>query len=195
TATDGESARQWLEVASPDLLVLDLMLPELDGLALLRWLRLRNSSVPVLIISARGREEQKVEGLKAGADDYLAKPFGLAELIARIEALLRRARGGEHTFRFGTIEIDLEHHRVRRDGTEVALSKKELALLLFFVRRPDQVLPRDTILASVWGDLHASDPRAVDYHLMHLRKKLEADPKRPAHFVTRHGLGYELVTR
>jgi len=193
TATDGETARRWLEVASPDLLVLDIMLPELDGLSVLRWLRRKDSSLPVLILSARGREEQKVEGLRAGADDYLAKPFGLTELTARLDALLRRARGNDASLRLGSVEIDLERSRVTREGAEVALSKKELALLMFLVRRRNQVLPREMILASVWGDISVSDARSVDYHMVNLRKKLESNPKQPEYLITRHGLGYELV--
>ncbi len=193
TATDGETARQWLELASPDLLVLDIMLPELDGLSVLRWLRRKNTTLPVLILSARGREEQKVEGLRAGADDYLAKPFGLTELTARIEALLRRTRGTDSTVQIGDVAIDMEHSRVTRDGVELALSRKELALLMFLVRRRNQVLPRETILASVWGDITASDARSIDYHMVNLRKKIEPNPRQPEYLITRHGLGYELA--
>lgn len=193
TATDGESATRWLSVSSPDLVVLDIMLPELDGLSVLRWLRRRNKTLPVLILSARGREEQKVEGLRAGADDYLAKPFGLAELLARIDVLLRRARDGRDSIEFGEVNIDLESSQVTRNGEPIVLSAKELGLLLFLSRRTHQVIPRETIHASVWGELSVSDPRAVDYHMVNLRRKLEADPKTPTHLLTRHGRGYELV--
>lgn len=191
-AADGARAQKWLEVSSPDLIVLDIMLPELDGLSLLRWLRRRTTTLPVLILSARGREEQKVEGLQAGADDYLAKPFGLAELLARIQALLRRSRGGRARVQFGEVEVDLESNQVFRTGEPVALSAKELGLLLFLVRRPNVTHPRETIHASVWGELDVCDPRAVDFHMVNLRRKLETDPKAPAHLLTRHGRGYEL---
>lgn len=191
-ASDGARAQKWLEVSAPDLVVLDIMLPELDGLSLLRWLRRRTTTLPVLILSARGREEQKVEGLQAGADDYLAKPFGLAELLARVSALLRRARGGRARVQFGEVEIDVESNQVFRAGEPVALSAKELGLLLFLVRRPNVTHPRETIHASVWGELDVCDPRAVDFHMVNLRRKLETDPKSPAHLLTRHGRGYEL---
>lgn len=193
SARDGETARQILEEANPDLIVLDIMLPELDGLAVLRWLRRRDSQLPVLILSARGREEQKVEGLKAGADDYLPKPFGLKELLARVEALLRRSGSRGHTVSFADVSVDLESHRVERAGDEVTLSPKELQILLFLVRRPGRTFPRETIIASVWDDPMASDPRQVDYHLMNLRKKLELNPAEPRYFVTRHGRGFEFV--
>ncbi|MFN0060708.1 MAG: response regulator transcription factor [Planctomycetota bacterium] len=191
---DGAAARRWLESALPDLIVLDWMMPKLGGLSLLEWLRRKNSTLPVLIISARDREEQKVTGLRAGADDYLAKPFGLAEFIARVEALLRRVRAKARVVRFADVEIDLERSRITRAGAEVTLSRKELDLLLFLARHANQVLAREAIQNAVWGETQVSDARAVDYHMLHLRRKLEADPQSPRHLITRHGLGYELVS-
>lgn len=193
TAADGEAACERLGGELPELIVLDLMLPKLDGLSVLRWLRKKGMSLPVLILSAKGREEEKVEGLRAGADDYLAKPFGLDELLARIEALLRRARGPMETLAFGDVEIDFVRRRVLRHGAEVALSRKELDLLFFLARRRDRIVTRDEILDAVWGHLAASTARAVDFHIVHLRRKLEADPKSPRHILTRHGFGYQLA--
>lgn len=193
SARDGEEARDRLAEYPPDLVILDLMLPKLDGLSVLRWLRRRHGDLPVLILSARGREEDKVEGLRAGADDYLAKPFGLRELMARIDALLRRARGPRETLTLGSVEIDAQARRVFRNGGEVSLSRKELEILLVLVRNRERVVSREEILDAVWGYSDAGSTRAVDYHVVNLRKKLEADPSHPRHIVTRHGLGYQLV--
>jgi DNA-binding response OmpR family regulator len=193
TALDGEEARERLADERLDLVVLDLMLPKLDGIAVLRWLRRRLPELPVLILSARGREEDKVEGLRAGADDYLQKPFGLKELMARIEALLRRARGPDAPFTFGEVTVDFRRRKVFRAGREVVLSRKELELLFFLARRQDRVVSRDEILDGVWGHLASSAARAVDYHMLNLRRKLEKDPSRPRHLLTRHGLGYQLA--
>jgi len=192
-AQDGEAARDRLADAPVDLVVLDLMLPKLDGLSVLKWLRKRSSEVPVLILSAKGREEEKVEGLRAGADDYLAKPFGLRELLARIEALLRRARGPEGPLALGEVIIDFKNRRVIRKGEEVELSKKELEVLFFLARHRDRVVSREEILSSVWGYFASSAERAVDFHILNLRRKLEVHPQRPERIVTRHGLGFQLV--
>ena len=174
-------------------MLLDLMLPGLDGISVLRWLRRRDTKLPVLILSARGREDQKVEGLRAGADDYLAKPFGLDELIARIEALLRRTQVGDDAVSCGPFEIDLATGRVRRDGEDIELSPIEWRLLAFLVRHPGVAHARERIHRAVWDDPYASEARAVDYHVMHLRRKLEEDPSAPRFLLTRHGRGYEWV--
>jgi DNA-binding response OmpR family regulator len=189
---DGVAAQRAIESWAPDLVLLDLMLPALDGISVLKWLRRRDRKLPVLILSARGREEQKVEGLRAGADDYLAKPFGLDELAARIDALLRRAHPVAETVLAGDLEIDLAAERVRRGGAAVELSPTEWRLLAFLVQHPG-THARERIHLAVWDDPHASDARTVDYHVMHLRRKLEADPADPRHLVTRHGRGYEWV--
>ena len=193
TAEDGEAAQQRLAGDPPDLVILDLMLPKLDGLSVLRWLRKRDAALPVLILSARDREEEKVAGLKAGADDYLVKPFGLEELLARVEALVRRARGPADPFTFGEVTVDPLRRKVMREGAEVILSRKELELLLYLVKHRDRVVSREQILDGVWGHFASSAGRAVDYHVLNLRRKLEVDPGNPRHILTRHGLGYELV--
>ncbi len=192
-AADGEAARDRFADRAPDLVVLDLMLPRLDGLSVLRWLRTRSTTCPVLILSAKDRESDKVEGLRAGADDYLTKPFGADELVARIEALLRRARGPQDAVHFGDVRVDIARRRVERAGREVVLSRTELELLAFLVRHRDRIVTRREILDAVWGHDAASTDRAVDYHVLNLRKKLEPDPATPRHIVTRHGLGYQLV--
>lgn len=190
-AVDGNAGRRCLESTRLDLVLLDLMLPELDGISLLRWLRERDTELPVLILSAKDREEQKIEGLRAGADDYLAKPFGLGEMIARVEALLRRSRPRLQPCRHGDLEIDLATERVTKAGTVVELSKLEWRLLAFLLARPGSPHPRERIQLAVWDDPDSSDMRAVDYHVMNLRRKLEDDPSKPRWIVTRHGRGYE----
>lgn len=190
-ARDGEEARDRLADERLDLVVLDRMLPRLDGLELLRWLRGHWPELPVLILSARGTEDEKIEGLRRGADDYLAKPFGVRELLARIEALLRRARGPARSLRFGEVEVDLTSRRVRRSGRSVRLSRKEFDVLAFLVRHRGEVVPRESIHTAVWGRFDESGERQVDYHIAGLRKKLEADPRAPSHLITHHGLGFE----
>ena len=192
-AEDGEEAHDRLDDSPPDLVLLDLMLPKLDGFAVLRSIRKRYASLPVLILSAKGLEEEKVAGLRAGADDYLAKPFGLRELLARVEALLRRARGGDETIGIGTIRIDPMARKVFRDDAEVNLSRKELEVLIYLASKRNCVVSRQDILEAVWGYLAASSERTVDFHILNLRRKLEEDPVNPRLIVTRHGLGFQLV--
>jgi DNA-binding response OmpR family regulator len=195
SVADGVAAQRAIVDWAPDLVLLDLMLPALDGISVLRWLRRRDRKLPVLILSARGREEQKVEGLRAGADDYLAKPFGLDELTARIEALLRRAHPSDETLYLGELEIDLQGEHVHRNGDPVELSPIEWRLLAFLIGHPGTPHSRDRIHLAVWDDPDASDLRTVDYHVMNLRRKLESDPASPQYLVTRHGRGYEWVEK
>lgn len=193
TAADGEAARDAIASGPLDLVVLDLMLPKLHGLDVLKWLRRRSPALPVLIVSAKGREAEKVEGLKAGADDYLTKPFGLLELMARVDALLRRAGGNGETLQLGDFRLDFRHRKAFRGKREVKLSRKEADILFYLARHRGRVVPRDEILDAVWGYTAASAMRAVDFHVFHLRQKLESDPESPRHIVTRHGQGYELI--
>ena len=193
-AADGEEARDKLsDGPPPDLVILDLMLPKLDGISVLKWLRKRHLELPVLILSARGREEDKVEGLRAGADDYLAKPFGLRELMARIEALFRRTRGLESPLHFGGVTLDFARRKVLRRKVEIPLSRKELEVLFFLARRRDRVVSREEILDAIWGYHASSAERAVDFHILNLRKKLEPDPAEPRHILSVRGTGYRFV--
>ena len=191
-AMDGEAARDALAVGPLDLVVLDLMLPRLDGLSVLRWLRRRTRSLPVLILSAKGSEAEKVEGLGAGADDYLAKPFGLRELMARIEALLRRAGGPDRTLTLGSVRLDLKTRKAYRGQREVRLSPKEADILFLLARNSGRTVTREEILEAAWGSWSESATRAVDFHILHLRRKIEPDPANPRYILTRHGSGYEL---
>ena len=191
-ATDGEEAKARILDGPFDLVILDVMLPKLDGLSFLRWLRKKARNLPVLILSARGRETEKVEGLRAGADDYLAKPFGLEELVARVEALLRRTRPEVKEIVAGDLRLDLERRKAYLRRREVALSRKELEVLAFLARHRDRPVTRDEILTAVWGHFASSAGRAVDFHILNLRRKLEEDPSAPRRILTRHGHGYQL---
>jgi DNA-binding response OmpR family regulator len=191
-AMDGEAARDALAAGPLDLVVLDLMLPRLDGLSVLRWLRKRTQTLPVLILSAKGSETEKVEGLAAGADDYLAKPFGLRELMARIQALLRRTGKPERTLKLGDVVLDLGTRKVLRGKREVKLSPKETDILFLLARNPGRTVSREEILDAAWGSWSESATRAVDFHILHLRRKIEPDPANPRYILTRHGSGYEL---
>jgi len=181
----------------PDLIVLDLGLPDGDGMDLIRDVR-QWSTVPIIILSARADESDKVAALDAGADDYLTKPFGVGELLARVRANLRRPRtvGGdanEAIFRFGEVEIDPRSRLVRRDGAEVHLTPIEYRLLSVLVANAGRVLTHRQLLREVWGPSHAEQSHYLRIYMGHLRQKLEADPAQPRHLLTETGVGYRLV--
>ena len=192
TAVDGESGYQLVVDKAPDLVLLDIMLPGVNGLEVLRRLREVDADVPVLILTARGDEADKVLGLTLGADDYISKPFSLGELRARINASLRRQRlrdSGQVLLEFGDVQVDLEAHQVRRGGRRVALTAREFALLAYFLRNPDRALTRDTLLSEVWQTDYLSQ-RTIDNFIGRLRAKFEPDPEQPRHFLTVRGIGY-----
>jgi DNA-binding response OmpR family regulator len=196
TAMDGEAAYVLQHAQQPDLIVLDLMLPRLSGLELCRRLRTEDVHVPVLMLTARSEEADRVLGLDIGADDYVVKPFSVPELMARIRALLRRASsaaGLPATLKFGQVEIDFRRHTALRGGHTVEMTRKEFALLRFLASREDTVLTRDELLNKVWGLEAYPVTRTVDNHIAGLRAKLEADPARPTHIQTVHGVGYKFV--
>ena len=194
-AEDGETALEAL-AAEPhfDLLILDLMLPGLDGFRVLRQARQQGTSLPILILSARGEEADKVRGLRLGADDYVTKPFGLLELLARVEALLRRVGEPElvQPVRLGELEIDPTACTVLRAGEPVDLTPKELDLLLALLARQGEAVSRLDLMRRVWGYSAAVVSRTVDTHIAELRRKLEADPAHPRHLVTVRKVGYRL---
>jgi len=195
TAADGEEGMRKAFDLHPDLIVLDIMLPVWSGLDILAELRHRQQDVPVLILSARGTTDNKVEGLSTGADDYLAKPFELPELLARVKAMLRRRRDDQPSqpiLAFGRVTIDQDKRRVTVEGEEVALSAKEFDLLSFLALVPGRPRTREEILNNVWGWDFDGSPRTVDNFILALRHKLEADPKHPRHILTAHGVGYKL---
>jgi DNA-binding response OmpR family regulator len=196
TATDGETAYVLHHSEQPDLIVLDLMLPRMSGLELCRKLRTEDAQVPVLMLTARGQEADRVRGLDLGGDDYVTKPFSIPELMARVRALLRRSSlvpVGPATLRFGHVEIDFGRYTAHRGGQPVVMTRKEFALLRFLASREDAVATRDEILNKVWGMESFPMTRTVDNHISSLRSKLELDPARPAHIQTVHGVGYKFV--
>ena len=198
-AADGTTGLELARAGRPDLVVLDLMLPGLDGFRVLRALRHEGLDMPVLVLTARGEEADKVRGLKLGADDYVTKPFGLLELLARVEALLRRAGRPDReepapavVERFGDVEVRLASRTVLKAGRPVELAPKEHDLLLALLRHDGAVVSRLALLQEVWGYSAAVVTRTVDTHVAELRRKLEDDPAAPRHILTVRKAGYRL---
>ena len=198
-ADDGPSGLAAARRIPPDLVVLDLMLPGMDGYRVLRQLRDDGMTMPVLILTARGEEADKVRGFRFGADDYVTKPFGVLELLARIEALLRRSRpawapaSGKSVERFGEIEVDTATRSVRRSGVDVPVTPMEFDLLVALLRRQGAVASRLELLKEVWGHSSAVLTRTVDTHIGELRRKLERDASTPRHILTVRKAGYRLA--
>ena len=197
SAEDGSRGFELARSTNPDLVVLDLMLPGMDGYTILKKLRAEGKDVPVLILTARGEEADKVFGFRLGADDYVTKPFSLSELLARVQAILRRAKGGdrrdgEAVEEFGDVSINTLARSVKRAESEVALTPKEFDLLLALVRRRGAVASRLELLKEVWGHQAEVMTRTVDIHIAELRRKLEHDPSTPKHILTVWKAGYRL---
>lgn len=179
-----------------DLILLDVMLPGGNGFDVCRTLRQRGVQSPILMLTARGQVVDRVVGLKLGADDYLVKPFEMAELLARVEALLRRATSPHRTaggFRFGDVTVDFRRAEVTKAGQRVDLSAREFRLLRYFVDHVGATISRDELLNEVWGYNAMPSTRTVDVHVAWLRQKLETNPRHPEHLLTVHGLGYKFV--
>ncbi|MEP7223509.1 MAG: response regulator transcription factor [Actinomycetota bacterium] len=194
-AANGNAAREAIERSEPDLVVLDVMLPGTDGLELCRWIRAR-SELPVIMLTARGEEADRIVGLELGADDYVTKPFSPRELAARVRSVLRRAAPTEraverHTF--GDIELERATREARKGGIEVRLTVKEFDLLWFLASHPRRVFSRDQLMASVWGYTAALDTGTVTVHVRRLREKVEDDPSEPKYLETVWGIGYRLA--
>ncbi len=194
-APTGEEGLRLFGEASPDLMILDLMLPGVSGLDVLQALREMEVEIPVIILSARDRPMDKVEGLELGADDYVTKPFGVPELLARVKAQLRRysrSSSRRQTVRFGHVEVDRASRIVRREGEEVSLTPKAYKLLETLIDASGRALSREQLLSRVWGWDYEGTSRTVDNFVRALRIALESDPDRPKHIVTVRGLGYRL---
>jgi two-component system, OmpR family, alkaline phosphatase synthesis response regulator PhoP len=196
TAVDGHEAVEKASNLPFDLIILDLMLPSRSGLDVCRDIRQAGMATPILMLTARNETTDKVVGLKLGADDYVTKPFESAELIARIEVLLRRVpvQIGQGLHEFGSIRVDVKRSKVTRDGKPVYLTGREFQLLRYFIERPGTTIPRKELLQSVWGYVADALTRTVDTHVASLRQKLEDNPKRPELIVTVSGTGYKFVT-
>jgi DNA-binding response OmpR family regulator len=191
TAADGETGRGMALSQNPDLILLDIMLPRVNGYEICRDVRARGLEMPILMLTAKGQEEDIILGLNLGADDYIVKPFRRGELIARVQAFLRRSRfKGPATARFDDCELNLTSHKLFRAGREVDLTTKEFGLLAYFVERRGCALTRDDILRRVWGDAVIVTPRSIDRCVTTLRAKIERDPRRPKYIQTIRDIGY-----
>jgi DNA-binding response OmpR family regulator len=194
-AYDGEEALRRATTDAPDLVLLDVMMPKVSGWDVCRELRRRGIDVPVIMLTARGEEDDRVRGLELGADDYVAKPFALRELLARVRAVLRRPgpRQKFEEFAFGDARIHWRGRRVFKAGAEVRLTRKEFDLLVYLVEHRGEVVTRERLLDEVWGYERFPTTRTVDTHILRLRRKLEHDPDRPVWIETVHGHGYKFV--
>jgi DNA-binding response OmpR family regulator len=198
SAMDGEAGLALARSERPDLLLVDVMLPKMDGLSLIRSLRATDPDIPILILSAKGQEADKVAGLDLGADDYVVKPFSLKELLARISAALRRGRGhGSSASRqarhFGAAEVDLSARQLTVDGKRVPLTAREFDLLAFFVAHPGRVYSREQLMQAVWGSRYTGSARTVDNFVARLRAHIGDDAEHPRHLETVRGYGYRFT--
>lgn len=195
TAADGEEALSLIDNVKPDLIILDVMMPKKDGLQTCRELRNKGVSTPLILLTARSAEVDKVLGLELGADDYLGKPFGMMELVARIKALLRRTNSTREidTVAFDDVMIDFKAYKAERNANPIELSAREYRLLRYLVAKSGKVVTRDELLDEVWGYNSYPSTRTVDNHIARLRQKIEKDVNEPRHIVTVHGVGYKFV--
>ncbi len=198
TATDGEKGKDLIKEKKPDLIILDLMLPKMSGYELCRKVREEGNKTPILMLTARGEEVDRVLGLDMGADDYVTKPFSVPELLARIRALFRRvhlaqSRDLPDKLEFGDIQIDFKCFEAQKAGQLLELSRKEFGVLRLLAARSGEVVTRDELLDEVWGYDQYPTTRTVDNHIALLRSKFEEDPSNPRFLITVHGVGYKLV--
>jgi DNA-binding response OmpR family regulator len=196
SAADGAEGLDRALADDPDLVVLDVMMPRMSGLDVCKQLKAKRPSIPIIMLTARGQEIDKVVGLELGADDYVTKPFSIRELMARVKAVLRRVSPqapAAEVYRFSDVEVNIRSNEVRRAGTLVDLSAKEFALLAYFVSHPAETLSRDRLLDAVWGYENYPNTRTVDTHIVHLRQKVEPNPEEPRFIITVHGSGYKFV--
>jgi len=195
-AVNGEEALACFQEEAPDLAILDIMMPRLSGYDVCRAIRKEDAAMPILMLSAKSEEIDKVLGLELGADDYMTKPFGVRELLARVGAALRRADTSvarpqeEASVRFGDLELDRARRQLTRNGDEVALTQLEYRLLLAFIENADRALSRDDLLNAAWGIDYQGTTRTLDQHVSQLRHKIEPDPAQPRYLLTVHGYGY-----
>jgi two-component system alkaline phosphatase synthesis response regulator PhoP len=196
TAPDGVAGLERALSESPDIVILDVMMPRMSGLDVCKQLKAKKPSMPIIMLTARGQEVDKVVGLELGADDYVTKPFSIRELLARVKAVLRRAgtipKQGEK-FAFGEVEVNLRNCQVSRKGKALEFSSKEFELLKYFLNHPGETLSRDRLLEDVWGYDRFPTTRTVDAHIVRLRQKVEPKPDDPRFILTVHGTGYKFV--
>ncbi len=195
-AEDGVFALERITAEHPDLILLDVMLPKLSGLDVLKTIRSQGIHTPVIMLTARGQEMDKVLGLESGADDYITKPFSLRELLARVHAVLRRTDApkplqADQTI--GRLQLDFEHYAAKDENGDVSLTHKEFLILQCLLKNKGNTVSRDQLLQEVWGDDVFPTARTVDNQILKLRKKIEAAPAQPRHIITVHGIGYKLI--
>ena len=196
TAPDGVAGLERAIAEKPDLVILDVMMPRMSGLDVCKQLKAKRPSVPIIMLTARGQEVDKVVGLELGADDYVTKPFSIRELLARVKAVLRRAKTvpkDQERYSFGEVEVNLKSCQVSRSGRELDFSSKEFELLKYFLCHPGETLSRDRLLEDVWGYDRFPTTRTVDAHIVRLRQKVEPKPEEPRFILTVHGTGYKFV--
>jgi DNA-binding response OmpR family regulator len=196
TAGDGVAGLERAIGESPDLVILDVMMPRMSGLDVCKQLKSKRPSIPIIMLTARGQEVDKVVGLELGADDYVTKPFSIRELLARVKAVLRRAKTApktEEKYSFGEVEVNLRSCQVSRKGHSLDFSSKEFELLKYFLIHPGETLSRDRLLEDVWGYDRFPTTRTVDAHIVRLRQKVEPKPEEPRFILTVHGTGYKFV--
>ncbi len=196
TAPDGVAGLERALNEAPDLVILDVMMPRMSGLDVCKQLKAKQPSVPIIMLTARGQEVDKVVGLELGADDYVTKPFSIRELLARVKAVLRRSKTApkeQEKYSFGEVEVNLKSCQVSRSGKELEFSSKEFELLKYFLFHPGEALSRDRLLEDVWGYDRFPTTRTVDAHIVRLRQKVEPKPEEPRFILTVHGTGYKFV--
>ena len=196
SAMDGVSGLERALADSPDLVILDVMMPRMSGLDVCKQLKSKRPAIPIIMLTARGQEVDKVVGLELGADDYVTKPFSIRELLARVKAVLRRVGSvakAQDSYTFGDVEVNLQRCQVSRRGRSLDFSSKEFDLLKYFLSHPGEALTRDRLLEEVWGYDKFPTTRTVDAHIVRLRQKLEPKPDDPRFFLTVHGTGYKFV--
>ncbi len=199
--SDGQQALEQIEQKSPDVVLLDVMMPRMDGFTVCHKVR-EFSSVPIIIVTARGQDQDKVRGLDLGADDYLTKPFSLDELLARVRAVLRRAQfsakenaqGLQSTMTTGELTIDFSQHLVALGGREVALTPTEFSILAYLAQNAGRIVTQDLLLEHVWGSEYLGESHMLQVNVNRLRRKLEEDPTRPRYILTKVGVGYSLAS-
>jgi DNA-binding response OmpR family regulator len=195
-ARDGKQGLEKAATEKPDIILLDVMLPLMSGIDVCRTLRARGIDIPILMLTARNQEIDKVVGLEVGADDYVTKPFGVMELLARIRAHLRRAAkqvADIETFEFSNIELNFKKYTARKGGQPLDLSAREFEILRYLIRHRGEIVTRNQLLDEVWGYESSPVTRTVDNHIARLRQKIEPDPSEPQHIITVHRIGYRFI--
>lgn len=196
-ASEGSEGLRKAFEDTPDLIILDIMLPKKNGLSVCQELRQKNINIPIIMLTAKGEEIDKVLGLELGADDYMTKPFSIRELLARIKVQLRREKTEERmaskSFRFGDVEVDFVHFKVRRDEKDLKLTSLEVEILRYMIDRRGEVVTREDLLDKIWGYEKFPTTRTVDNHILKLRKKIEKDPSNPRYILSVYGGGYRFV--